>query len=125
MCTSQSCTAAWLQPTWPKSRALTHTHPWWAWPQVVDLQAEAGTSLKFEAIKEAVETHKPAVLFLCQVHAAAPWPLREAVGCFVEAVGLWFGVREVGSSGPLPWALVGGRGRQLCWTAVHVKAWAG
>lgn len=34
---------------------------------MVDLKAEPGTSLSFEAIKEAVEAHKPAVLFLVQV----------------------------------------------------------
>lgn len=34
--------------------------------QVVDLKSEPGTSLSYDAIKEALEAHKPAVLFLCQ-----------------------------------------------------------
>ncbi|GAB4822529.1 hypothetical protein N2152v2_009575 [Parachlorella kessleri] len=34
--------------------------------KVVEIKAELGSTLKYDAIKEAVETHKPAVLFLCQ-----------------------------------------------------------
>lgn len=34
--------------------------------EVVELKKEAGKTFTFEELKEAVETHKPAVLFLCQ-----------------------------------------------------------
>lgn len=34
--------------------------------KVVNLESEAGTSLSYDTLKQAVETHKPAVLFLCQ-----------------------------------------------------------
>ena len=33
---------------------------------VVEIKADAGKTFSFEELKEAVETHKPAVLFLCQ-----------------------------------------------------------
>lgn len=34
---------------------------------VVELKTDAGTTFSFDTIKSAVEQHKPAVLFLCQV----------------------------------------------------------
>eukprot|EP00887_Chlorella_sp_A99_P003976 scaffold11.g3976.t1 len=34
--------------------------------EVVEIKAEPGTSFSYEALKAAVEAHKPAVLFLCQ-----------------------------------------------------------
>ncbi len=38
---------------------------------MVDLKVEGGRGYTFEELKTAVETHKPAVLFLCQVSASA------------------------------------------------------
>lgn len=35
--------------------------------KVVNLEVAAGTTLPYDMLKEAVEKHKPAVLFLCQV----------------------------------------------------------
>ncbi len=35
--------------------------------KVVNMEQEAGKSFSYEQIKTALETHKPAVLFLCQV----------------------------------------------------------
>ena len=45
--------------------------------KVVSLDQEAGKSFSYEEIKNAVETNKPAVLFLCQVciHCPAGAPL--------------------------------------------------
>lgn len=34
---------------------------------VINLEVEGGRGFTFEELKNAVETHKPAVLFLCQV----------------------------------------------------------
>lgn len=42
--------------------------------QVVSVKAEPGSSVAFADLKAAVETHKPAVLFLVQV-----WPQGVAV----------------------------------------------
>ena len=51
-------------------------------PQVVEIKAELGSTLKYDTIKEAVETHKPAVLFLCQVGRMSGlqpgWPTARA-----------------------------------------------
>ena len=41
--------------------------------KVVSLDQEAGKSFSYEEIKNAVETNKPAVLFLCQVCALSCW----------------------------------------------------
>ena len=41
--------------------------------KVVSLDQEAGKSFSYEQIKNAVETNKPAVLFLCQVCALSCW----------------------------------------------------
>lgn len=35
--------------------------------KVVNLEVPAGRSVHYDELKTAVETHKPAVLFLCQV----------------------------------------------------------
>ena len=39
----------------------------------MSLDQEAGKSFSYEEIKNAVETNKPAVLFLCQVCALSCW----------------------------------------------------
>lgn len=39
----------------------------------MSLDQEAGKSFSYEEIKNAVETNKPAVLFLCQVCAPSCW----------------------------------------------------
>ena len=41
--------------------------------KVVSLDQEAGKSFSYEEIKNAVETNKPAVLFLCQVCTLSCW----------------------------------------------------
>ena len=42
--------------------------------KVVNMEQEAGKSFSYEELKTALETHKPAVLFLCQVHLrSAMW----------------------------------------------------
>ena len=51
------------------------------WPaaKVVDLKKEAGKGFSFEELKAAVEQHKPAVLFLCQVWACTDHPCLPAL----------------------------------------------
>lgn len=57
-----------LQPilmTQPNLKLIGHlTRPA---AKVVNLEVAAGRTLPYNMIKEALETHKPAVLFLCQV----------------------------------------------------------
>jgi len=42
---------------------------------VVELKAEAGKSFSLAELTKALETHKPAVLFLCQVGRRVGWPV--------------------------------------------------
>ena len=56
--------------------------------QVVDLKGEPGTSLSYGAIKEAVEAHKPAVLFLCQVANLPNLPLKSSRGLTRKALAV-------------------------------------
>ena len=44
--------------------------------KVVNLEQEAGKSFSYEQLKEAVEKHQPAVLFLCQVGTPKPMPSK-------------------------------------------------
>ncbi len=59
-------------------------HTWL--PQVVSANAEPGSSVSFAVLKEAVETHKPDVLFLVQVGRPVLLPLGLPLavppGCF-------------------------------------------
>lgn len=46
--------------------------------KVVNLEQEAGKSFSYDQLKKAVEKHKPAVLFLCQVRTPKPMPSETA-----------------------------------------------
>ena len=95
-----------------------------SWRQVVDLRAEPGTSLSYEAIKASVEQHKPAVLFLCQVGGRVaslllcqPASLRRDCRQQAQAIKCTEVPRECQSRphsrrprASRPWALQGGPG---------------
>ena len=51
------------------SSALVSTRLLTCAGNVVEMKRDAGQTFSFEEIKAGVEQHKPAVLFLCQVHA--------------------------------------------------------
>ncbi len=51
--------------THPKNTTNTQQHPPTA--KVVNLEVPAGRSVSYTELQQAVETHKPALLFLCQV----------------------------------------------------------
>ena len=49
--------------------------------KVVNMETEAGKSFSKEEIKTALETHKPAVLFLCQVRSRPADSVVPTVPC--------------------------------------------
>ena len=70
---------------------------------VVDLKKEAGKTFGYDELKEAIETHKPAVLFLCQGESSTGVHQNLAgLGALCQANGTLLLVDTVCSLGGVP-----------------------